>query len=209
MMVKNKIIEQIPDETEKEAIYIDLENYVCYGISYKDIPRKRNVIPCGNCFLVRKPTDEQFTYCEGGLLSLYDYIPYMKDDAEIYQRYTREEFAEKFDFMKMQYDPLEVYDFLMDGLKNNTIHNIVDHIALDTQRDEENDRQVSIFDVYEKGVWKHYLCVVVKGQYDSRLMTFSLKQDIGRAMRYFKKRLQPEELSAFNKLDLGKEMEAE
>lgn len=209
MLVKNKIVEQITDEQEKEAIYYDLDNYVCYGISYKDIPRKRNVIPCGNLFLVRNPSDEQFTYCEGGLLSLYDYLPYMKDDAEFYKNYTREEFAEKFKFMDLQYDPCEVYDFLMDGLKNNTLHNIVDHIALDTQKDEENDRQVSIFDVYEKGEWKHYLCVIVKGEHDSRLMTFSLKQDINRAMRYFRKRLETEEIGAFNKLKLGKEMEAE
>ena len=209
MLVKNKIVEQLTDEQEKEVVYYDLENYVCYGISYKDIPRKRNVIPCGNFFLVRNPSDEQFTYCEGGLLSLYDYLPYMKDDAEFYKNYSREEFAEQFKFMDLQYDPREVYDFLMDGLKNNTLHNIVDHIALDVQKDEENDRQVSIFDVYEKGEWKHYLCVIVKGEHDSRLMTFSLKQNINQAMRYFRKRLETEEIPAFNKLKIGKEMEAE
>ena len=209
MLVKNKIVEQIADEQEKEAVYYDLDNDVIYGIAYKEIPRKRNVIPCGDCFLIRKPYEEQFASCEGRLMSLYDYLPYMKDEAEHYKNRTREEFAELFKFMEKQYDPSDVYDFLMKGLQENTLHNIEEYNAIDAVDDEENDCRIVINDVYEKGQWKHYSCAIFGSTRKGRAMLYPFKRDINRAMRFFKNRLNAGEREIFNKLKLCKEMEAE
>lgn len=186
MLVRNKYIEGC-DEKIRDRLYGYIENETAVYRAGKGIPENRNVYPCGEYSLIVQPTEQQIPFITERVKSLYHYLPDMRDTAEELRCMTREEALKNLYFMQDQYDTEEVYDFLMQGLKENTLHNVIDFQGVEEHDDIEADRHIFIADLYVKGVWTALTCV------SSGIMTPSYccvdyrykEQKRERALRYF------------------------
>ncbi|MCX4363631.1 MAG: hypothetical protein OSJ74_09675, partial [Clostridia bacterium] len=129
MQVKNKIIEQL-DASAKADFYTMLQDETILICKAKEgIPNMDNVEKCGDGFLVFKPTK-----------------------AEMLSDKTEAEALGILDFVKEQYDPKEVYDYLMQGLKDNTLHNLIEWTDILSVSDEKSGKKIEIVDLYCQGV---------------------------------------------------------
>ena len=198
MQVKNKIIEQLED-TAKEYFYELLNDDVLICKAKDGIPVKGNVVECGNGLLVSAPTSEQEPFCDGRVMPLYAYLPYMKDDAAYIAHLTEENALHFLDCMKEQYEPKEVYDYLMQGHTNGTLWNITEDKTLKEFIDEENDRRVEICELYHKGEWNAYVCSLY-GIKEAHTCGVSYNgHDLKAALKHFAKYLRGADRAAFNK----------
>lgn len=198
MQVKNKIIEQL-DDSAKEFFYRLLDDDILVCRAAADIPDYKNTEKCGDSYLVYAPMEKQQPFCRGRVMPLYAYIPNMKDDAAYIAHLTEERALHFLDCMKEQYEPKEVYDFLMEGHKNGTLWNIVEDKTLKEFVDEENDRRIEICELYQKGEWNSYVCSLY-GIKEAHTCGVSYNEhDLKAAMKHFAKYLRGADRAAFNK----------
>ena len=198
MQVKNKIIEQL-DDGAKEFFYRLLNDDILVCRATADIPDYKNTEKCGDSYLVYAPMVKQQPFCRGRVMPLYAYIPNMKDDAAYIAHLTEERALHFLDCMKEQYEPKEVYDFLMEGHKNGTLWNIVEDKTLKEFIDEENDRRIEICELYQKGEWNSYVCSLY-GIKEAHTCGVSYNErDLKGAMKHFAKYLRGADRAAFNK----------
>lgn len=198
MQVKNKIIEQL-DESAKEFYYRLLDDDILICKAAADIPDKKNIEKCGDSYLVYAPTNEQQPYCRGRVMPLYAYLPEMKDDGAYIAHLTEEQALHFLDCMKEQYEPKEVYDFLLQGHTNGTLWNIVEEKTLKKFIDEENDRKIEIGELYHKGRWDCYICSVMDTNISHICGVTYKERDLKAAMKHFAKYLKGADRAAFNK----------
>ena len=198
MQVKNKIIEQL-DESAKEFFYRLLDDDILIYKATSEIPEKRNADKCGDFYLVYAPTEKQQPYCNGRVMPLHVYLPDMKDEAEYMSTLTEEKALHILDFMKEQYEPKEVYDFLMQEHQNGTLWNIMEAVTLNEFLDEENDRKIEIGEVYYKGELKSYACTVM-GINERHTCGVSYEEhNLKAALKHFSQYLKGADKRAFDK----------
>lgn len=201
MQVKNKIIEKL-DERIREDYYEMLEENVQICKARAGVPIRTNTEVCGDGYLVCSPRAEQEPFCEGRVMPLYAYLPEMRDEAELIAGKTEEEGIKYLAaIVQDQYEPKEVYDYLMQGLKEKTVRNIIDFDTLKEYSDKETGRDISIVDVYHSGKWHCISCYVLG--YDEhyiKALDYPLEHDYKKAMRYFAKRLSGADKQAFDKM---------
>ncbi len=203
MQVKNKIIEQL-DASAKADFYTMLQDETILICKAKEgIPNMDNVEKCGDGFLVFKPTKEQEPYCCGRVIPLYVYFPDMKDDAEMLSDKTEAEALGILDFVKEQYDPKEVYDYLMQGLKDNTLHNLIEWTDILSVSDEKSGKKIEIVDLYCQGVPTDTLCSINTN--GKQIKTISCPYEGGKekAYKFFAKQLTGEDKALFERLVLN------
>lgn len=198
IQVKNKIIERL-DNTAKEYFYELLNDDVLICKAKEGIPDKGNVVKCGDGLIVSAPTSEQEPFCDGRVMPLYCYLPDMKDDAAYIAHLTEENALYFLDCMKEQYEPKEVYDFLMQGHTNGTLWNILEAVTINEFSDEENDRKIEIGEVYCKGEWKGYTCTAM-GINERHTCGVSYEEhNLKAALKHFSKYLKGADKRAFDK----------
>lgn len=199
MQVKNKIIEQLEDQDIKESFYKLLDEDVLICKATNKICNEDNVEKCGGRYIVFEPTEEQQLFCVGRVMPLYVYLPEMKDEAEFISRLPKEQALQRLDFMKEQYDPKEVYDFLLQGHANGTLWNILDYVTLKEFSDKENGRNIEITEIYHKGEWHSYVCSIMDMN-NRHLCGLSYdRHNIKSALKHFSNHLQGTDKSAFDK----------
>lgn len=198
MQVKNKIIEQLDDDA-KEFFYRLLNDDILVCRATADIPNYKNTDKCGDSYLVYAPMVKQQPFCRGRVMPLYAYIPNMKDDAAYIAHLTEEQALHFLDCMKEQYEPKEVYNFLMEGHKSGTLWNIVEDKTLKEFIDEENDRKIEIVELYHKGEWNSYVCSLygIKEKYTCGVNYD--ERNLKAAMKHFAKCLKGTDRAAFDK----------
>ncbi|MBD5086449.1 MAG: hypothetical protein HDT32_03715 [Clostridiales bacterium] len=199
MQVKNKIIEQLEDQGLKESFYKLLDEDVLICKATEKIANDENVAKCGDRYIVFEPTDKQQLSCVGRVIPLYVYLPEMKDEAEFIANLPEEQALKHLDFMKEQYEPKDVYDFLMQGHTNGTLWNILDYTTLKEFSDKENGRNIEITEIYHKGEWHSYVCSIMDKN-NRHLCGLSYdNHNIKSALKYFSNHLQGTDKSAFDK----------
>lgn len=209
MRVKNKIIEQL-DENIREDYYEMLDEGTQLAIGNSSTPAYYNVVPCGERFLIIKPKDAQLSFCEGRVMSLYDYFPDLKTNAEFYVQHQEGDTLLLLDFIKEQYDPQEVFDFFVKGVEEKTLHDFIEHNCIEEHYDQDSKRIVGIYETLHKGEWKNYCCMVFgNNPGDFTALEFPLERNLKRAMRYFSKRLSGEDKKVFDMLGSQKGVIAE
>ena len=198
MQVKNKIIEQLKD-TEKKFFYELLDEDVLICKAKEGIPNRGNIEKCGSGYIVSAPTTDQESFCDGRVLPLYAYFPDMKDDAAYILHLTEEQALHFLDCVKEQYDPKEVYDFLLQGHTKGTLWNVIDSVTLNEFIDVENDRKIEIAEVYYKGEWNSYVCSV-RGINERHMCGVSYEvSNLKAALKHFSKHLNGADKRAFDK----------
>lgn len=199
MKVKNKIIEQLVNLDLRESFYKLLNEDVLICKATNKICNDDNVAKCGDRYIVFEPTQEQQLSCVGRVMPLYVYLPEMKDEAEFISRLPEEQALQRLDFMKEQYDPKEVYEFLLQGLTQGTLWNILDYSTIKEFSDEENGRNIAITEIYQKGKWHSYVCTVTDMNKRHLCGLSYDKQNIKAALKHFSNHLQGIDKCAFDK----------
>ncbi len=209
MQVKNKILEQL-DENIRADYYEMLNEGTLLAIGNPDTPPSYNLVKCGDRFIIIKPKDSQLPYCEGRVMSLYDFFPYLKDEGDYCYHVGRDMAMNMLSVAKAQYDPDELFDFLRQGHIDGTLRNFVEHEVVEEKFNPELRRTISIVDTYTKGKWTSTNCMIYGDKpSDFQSITYPLDQDRKRAMRFFAKRLSGVNKEMFNMLDYQKGVEAE
>lgn len=198
MQVKNKIIEQL-DDSAKEFFYRLLDDDILVCKAKQGIPEAKNTEICGDSYLVYAPTDEQQLYCRERVLPFYVFFPNMKDDAEFWSQRSEEDFIRANKVIEPQYDINEAYDFLMRGLKEGTLWNIVEDKTLKEFTDEEHDRKIEICELYHKGEWNCYVCSLYGIKEKHTCGVSYNERNLKAAMKHFAKYLRGADRTAFNK----------
>ncbi len=156
-------------------------------------------LPSGNVVLEFDCQNGQEPFCDGRIMPLYAYLPDMKDDAAYIAHISEENALHFLDCMKEQYEPKEVYDFLIQGNTNGTLWNIMDAITINEFSDEENDREIEIGEVYYKGEWKSYACTVM-GINERHICGVSYEEhNLKVALKHFSQYLKGADKRAFDK----------
>ncbi len=207
--VKNKILEQL-DESIRDEYYKLLETDAQLVIGNEHTPPNYNVIKCGSGFIITNPLDEQLPYCEGRVLSLYNYYPFIRDDAEEFKKMEKEKALQLLQNVNAQYDPTEVYEYMMQGLENKTLYNIFDDQIIEEYHDKESGKSIMIFEVYHKDEWKSYSLMVYGNKPNSmRCIAYDSDKDKEKAMKFFAGKLSGENKKFFQMLPSQQAMEAE
>lgn len=198
MRVKNKIIEQIEDESIKESFYKLLDDDVLICKATKKICNDENVQKCGERYIVYEPTELQQLSCVGRVIPLYVYMPEMKDEAEFISHLPKEQALQRLDFMKEQYEPKEVYDFLLQGYTTGTLWNILDYDTLNKFSDKESGREIEISEIYYKGEWHSYVCTITDINKRHLCGLSYDNHNIKAALKHFSNHLEGTNKSAFD-----------
>lgn len=207
--VKNKILEQLA-ESERADFYEMLEDDTQLALGRKDTPARYNVIPCGEQVIIINPKDRQFPYCEGRVLSLYDILPELRNYAKFLAKKPEDEALKLLNQFSQQYDPKEVYDYLMTGLQEKTLWNLYEKHILEKYRDKDIDRTIEITETFLKGEWKGYVCMITGSNASHfKALQYWLERDLKKAKRFFAKRLRGINRNLFDRLEPQNEAEAE
>lgn len=207
--LKNKILEQL-EEKYRLDFYEMLENDTLLAIGNKDTPSYYNVIPCGERFLIIKPKDRQLPFCEGRVMSLYFYIPDLRDYAEWLETQSEDKALKILNQFSEQYEPEEVYRCLMKGLQEGTLYNFFENKILGKSYDKESKRTMEIAETFKKGQWTGYVCTITgNNPNDFKALQYPLERDWEKAKRFFAKRLRGINRKLLDELETEKGAEAE
>lgn len=201
MRVKNRIIEQL-DERIRTEYYEILDEHTPLYLAKAGVPIRTNTEVCGDGFLVIRPRSEQQSYCIGRVMSLYDLLPDMRDQAELIEGVPKEQAVDYLTrIVQEQYDPKEVYDFLMQGLREQTLRNVIDFETIKEFSDKGTGRDISIYHVYHEGRWHCISCCVMGYEEHSiKALDYSLENNYKRAVTYFSKHLSGKDKQAFDNM---------
>lgn len=211
MRVKNKYIEGV-NKKIRQRLYDYLDDEIVVFCASKDTPKENNVYQSEEYSLIVLPTHKQIPFVTERVKSLYHYLPDMRDIAEELSEQSRGEALMRLSCIQTQYDPDEVYDFLMQGLKENTLHNFIEFQGVKEYEDITADRHLFIADVYVKGEWTALTCVSsgITSPCYCCVNYWNKEQKQGRAMRHFSEHLSGEDkqaLESFISYQIGKELE--
>lgn len=208
MRIKNKYIEGAR-KGMRNSLYKMVENGKILFRATDNIPKDLNVYSCRGYCLVVKPNQMQAGYVTDRVKPLYDYIPEMRSVAEYIRQMPKEKAVAYLDTMREQYEPKDVYEYLMRGLKEDKLHNYIEFHEAEEIKDTTADRHVFVADVYVKGEW---CCLACMCSGISVPCFYSLEYQYrektrGKAMQYFSENLRGQDKQAFDKLVAQRGME--
>lgn len=157
--LKNCYIEMIPDEQVREKMYEHLEQDVpVYWFGRNQYaPNGENVYRCHSYAYIVQPQDNQII-CKGvRILTLYDdFDRNLRDRAEFLRGLPECVAIDEIKTQVTQYWAQDVYAYLMQGLKENAIHNFADFCDIDAVQDKTLGRELRTYAFYLKGNFKSY-----------------------------------------------------
>lgn len=200
-MIKNKYIEGARKGVKK-TLYRMAENDVTLFRATENIPKGPNVYQCKGYCLVANPDLMQSAYVVDRVKSLYDYLPETRSEAEYIAQMPREKALAYLAPLKEQYEPKDVYNYLMRGLRENSLSDYIEFHDAEEIADTDADRHIFVADVYVKGKWTCLTCISsgITVPCFCSLEYTNKEQTRDRAMRHFSANLHGQDKQAFDKL---------